>query len=67
MELSKQIKASNRAIQADRKVFSEWEEGKISVWECIDAFRENNRIKRPIDPEQFERWLNSLGYWRVDL
>lgn len=68
MELMSEIKLKHgtKTISRDKATFQAWMDGKISIYECINEFRLNNRIKKDvvIDPIDFEYWLNSLGYWR---
>lgn len=60
------LKRGTNTINRDKAAFQAWMDGKISIYECINEFRFNNRIKKDvvIDPIDFELWLNSLGYWR---
>lgn len=58
------IKSSERSANIDKTVFTKWEMCEIDIFECIDLFRRNNRMRYRIEPEMFEQWLNSLGYWR---
>lgn len=55
----------------DIETFKAWEKREISTYDCLYQFLENNKL----DPESFvftdvvlksfERWLQSLGYYRA--
>lgn len=55
-----------RMASKDKELFHKWEMKKISTEECLNQFKMNNDIpeKCIIIELQFERWLNSLGWWR---
>ena len=58
----------HKAAVADKKLFNDWHYGLITTNQCIRQFRINNDIteRMPILVDDFEYWLNSLGYWRKE-
>lgn len=49
----------------DQTTFRRWEEGAISTYGCLRAFKQHNRqIDVDISLSEFEEWLMSLGYRR---
>lgn len=53
------------AVTMDKHDFEMWNNHRISTEECIRCFcKNNNHIGEEftIDPEMFERWLESIGY-----
>lgn len=61
------IRKSPEIVNMDKQLFEDWENGVIEIWEAIKLFKLNNGIEDPIDSRDFESWLNSLGYWRIDI
>ena len=59
------LKKGEKTAEKDRLLFHSWEKGRITTKECIHQFRKNNDIlpRRRILVEEFEQWLNSLGYY----
>lgn len=62
--LKRYLKRSGRA--RDIKAFNQYMKGEISIKECIDCFRYNNKIspRMPILEDEFREWLWTLGYRR---
>lgn len=60
------LNKSGSSSAKDQKSFRKWELFEISTDECIEEFLENNKQPQGlyVDPVEFERWLNSLGYIR---
>lgn len=52
------------AVDDDMKVFKKWRGREISLSECLEEFRKNNKV--PDDAEislrDFEVWLRGLGW-----
>ena len=66
IQISDLLKPTKTAAIADQATFNRWMIGKITTAEAIAEFMINNDIARiEIDPEQFEQWVNGLGYRRV--
>ena len=53
-------------VNRDTAIFHQWERGEITTAKCLKMFRQNNRQNDRVDisQEDFEKWLNSLGYIR---
>lgn len=66
MELSSILKKGHTSASNDCKVFKLWEDRKISTNRALELFRLNNRVRDDliIGLEEFERFMNSLGYYR---
>ena len=64
--IRKFLKRSEHAIDIDKKIFEQWQLGKISLQECMNTFLKNNdiprKIQKDINEEYFTGWLNSIGY-----
>lgn len=58
-----------RCAEADRVLFSKWENMQISTEQMIRLFRRNNKIgpKYEIEPVSFSHYLRTLGYIREDI
>lgn len=57
------------ARSKDVKLFLAWERGDIPTYECMSQFLKNNKrdiLYDYINSDDFTRWLNSLGYRRVN-
>ena len=54
------------AVELDKTIFKKWERKIISTEECIRYFRKHNDVdeRMPILKDEFEIWLNGLGYLR---
>ena len=71
----KLLRETDRARELDKKAFTEWEEGKISLGKCYELFMKNNGYRRDmyyqydtpfyVSREDFKLWLHSLGYVRL--
>ena len=66
MELSSILKKGYTSASNDCKVFKSWEDKKISTNRALELFRLNNRVSDDliIGLEEFEKFMNSLGYYR---
>lgn len=66
MEIIRYLKNGN--VEYDKSTFSEWEQKVITTKKAIQYFRKNNKIPEDITIEdgEFERLLNSLGYFRMN-
>lgn len=66
MELSSILKKGYTSASNDCKVFKLWEDRKISTNRALELFRINNKVRDDliIGLEEFERFMNSLGYYR---
>lgn len=63
----KNLRKSDYVKTQDIKLFTLWERGKISLDTCYDDFLLNNKIVSDESMEhkcEFEKWLNSIGYFR---
>lgn len=54
------------SAQEDKIAFNKWEKGTLTTRKTINRFLRNNKIVvgKTIDEDEFELWLNSLGYFR---
>lgn len=52
------------ARQDDCATFKRWWGKEISLFECMDEFRKNNKIgdDKEIPLDEFETWLRGLGW-----
>lgn len=68
MGLGELLKKGDYKALVDRKIFEEWAEKKISTSKAIELFRKNNKVKNDIyiTQHEFKKWLQGLGYRRVD-
>lgn len=59
---------SDESSQLDKKNFEEWAKGLKSTYRCFVEWAENNNVdeinEHTIDINDFECWLNFLGYYR---
>ncbi len=68
MEFSKMLKSDDYAAAIDSSTFNKWNTKAITTKEAINRFKDNNKIPSyvVIDPADFERYMNSLGYFGED-
>lgn len=50
----------------DKTLFNSWEREELATKQVLARFLKNNKIvlKKPVDLDEFEKWLNGLGYHR---
>ncbi len=64
--IQRMLCSSQKSCGRDLKTFKDWEDGKISIFECYMRFKSNNHVNNKMDCSisLFEKWLNSIGYER---
>lgn len=64
--IAKLLNKSGKASSEDQKIFRLWELRQLTTDECIEIFLENNKQPQGlyINPDEFEKWLHSLGYYQ---
>ncbi len=62
MEFVRYLICTETCVNRDRKIFSDWMNGKITTNQAIEKFKRNNEIFIKINPIEFTQWLYSLGY-----
>lgn len=67
MEWIKYLKKSSS--YKDTKTFNKWINDEINLEQCIDEFRQNNRIPKNvyIGTFEFALWLNGLGWIKYEI
>lgn len=68
MVLSSYLKKGYASASRDSTTFKLWEDKKISTRRAIELFKMNNSIRSDviITHNEFETFMNSLGYYRGD-
>lgn len=65
IKYQRMLERTYKAVTSDKKDFDLWNNGRITTEECIKRFCENNNHTEEIyniKAENFEYWLESLGY-----